>query len=413
MRDYLTELEEQLVELTERGAHRRRRVRADALAVVATLAVVVAVAAIIATVGSGTHRGVPASQRQAAPKVHHRPHVARTITATPASPHVTSGLTPAGGPVPAGFNPESFTAIDEATWWLLGPAPCSSPPCTSIVRTTNAGRSFVGIPAPRTDGVTQLRFADIRDGFAYGPELWATHDGGAHWHRVAIGGSVSDLEASGGWVYALVARGKTARLERADASLDRWSVLPAAGNATGDIWAQGSDVLVEAANSSRQQLMVSHDLGQTFTAYPVPPSVGCQFQEPAGLQEPAGPVVWEHCATGTMSGVWRSPDGGRTFVATAGPHSWPGPELPNSAAFAAASASTAVVGYRQLYRTTNGGASWAPSPTPPEVTWWSYLGFTNSTYGFGLGRVGSSLSSPVRLYSTTDGGRIYRPVPIG
>ncbi len=113
-----------------------------------------------------------------------------TTTTSPASTQTTPAVViPAGGPVPAGFAPSSFTAIGEQTWWLLGNAPCASAPCTSIVRTTNGGVSFVGIPAPRapydppgssqTTGVWQLRFADAVDGFAYDTSLYVTHRGGS------------------------------------------------------------------------------------------------------------------------------------------------------------------------------------------------------------------------------------------
>jgi photosystem II stability/assembly factor-like uncharacterized protein len=82
---------------------------------------------------------------------------------------------------------------------------------------------------------------------------------------------------------------------------------------------------------------------------------------------------------------------------------------PNSAAFAAASSTTAVFGYQQLYRTSDGGGSWAPVG-PPGLTW-SYLGFTDPTHGIGL--AGSSPSeADAHLYYTTDGGASYHLVPI-
>ena len=63
--------------------------------------------------------------------------------------------------------------------------------------------------------------------------------------------------------------------------------------------------------------------------HPAPsPGLPCQFAAPNP------PVVWAHCATGTESGVWRSTDGGANFTAVVS-H---GLQLPNSAAFAAASA---------------------------------------------------------------------------
>jgi photosystem II stability/assembly factor-like uncharacterized protein len=277
------------------------------------------------------------------------------------------------------------------------------------VRTTDGGRSFVGIPAPRTDNVSQLRFADTLDGFAYGPELWVTHDGGGGWHRVRMSGHVRELAASGGYVYAIVTDPSTGvgRLLRSPADTDAWSVLPAAGDALAGLWVHGlgsnPDVLLETASKSGrgEALEVSHDGGASFVQSAAPPNVACQFEEPGP------PVVWAHCATGMLSGVWRSVNGGRSFAAAGSGL----PEQPNSAAFGSASQATAVVGYRQLYRTTDGGASWAPVG-PPGITWWQYLGFTDPTHGVALGYVGSQRPSNERLYYTTDGGASYHLVKI-
>ncbi len=427
MSSYLDEVGTQLESLTERGAHRRWRALmvppaggdgrgprrlADAIACAAVILVTVGVVVVVVSGHTAKPRPTSATrpaQHGSTPR-HPRggSHLERAKPGTAAvSPAVA---TTAGGPVPRGFAPRSFTAISELTWWLLGTAPCSRPPCTSIVRTTNGGRSFVGIPAPRTPlaqaggrvGVSEVRFADSADGFAYSPDLYATHDGGATWHQIDVGGSVSDVAISAGEVYAVVAitgPGTTSRLLRSPVSRDAWTVLPAAGEVAGGLWVHGADLLIQSGNNGR--LLVSHDFGASFSRYRVPsPGLPCQFQEMAPE------VVWEHCATGMMSGVWRSPDGGASLQHVSDAQL---PPQPNSAAFAAASARTAVVGYQQLYRTVDAGAAWTPVG-PPGLNW-VYLGFTDPTHGVGLATSRSSATGE-RLYYTTDAGASYHLVEV-
>ena len=159
-------------------------------------------------------------------------------------------------------------------------------------------------------GVSQLRFADADDGFAFGPDLFVTHDAGATWHQVDVGGAVDDLAIADGEVYAVITPAGNqlaqSRLLRSPISRDQWGVLSAAGDVARGLWVHGSDVLIESNDNGK--LLASHDFGASFNRYPVPsPGLPCQFQEMAPS------VLWEHCATGMMSNVWRSLDGGATF----------------------------------------------------------------------------------------------------
>jgi hypothetical protein len=81
-----------------------------------------------------------------------------------------------------------------------------------MARTDNAGRTWTGVPAPVTGapdgatGVSQVRFLNLQDGWAFGPELWVTHTGGQTWTQVDTQGlRVTDLETVGSRAFALFA----------------------------------------------------------------------------------------------------------------------------------------------------------------------------------------------------------------
>ena len=75
--------------------------------------------------------------------------------------------------------------------------------CTSLAGTSDYGSSWYGVSAPvapgpdGSTGVSQLRFANIRDGWAFGPALYETSGGGWPWHKEdTFGQRVIDVEAA-------------------------------------------------------------------------------------------------------------------------------------------------------------------------------------------------------------------------
>lgn len=361
-----------------------------------------------------------------------------TTTTTSSSVPTTGGPTtvgPAtGGPVPAGFVPSSVTAVSTTTFWVLGQAPCASPPCTSVVRTNDGGAHFVGIPAPRaplaTNGppqyaqdataVSSLRFADDRNGWAFGPALWATHDGGQTWHQVPLPGKVIDLAAAGGQVWALGGDCPPNQgcgsfwLRRSPVGQDQFQPValpvPLTGPAPAPAIAlQGSTVylLVNSASTGgryRSTLLVSGDGGQHFARRQAP----CE-QDLGGSLSAAPDAVWAVCPTGMQSQIWRSTDGGLTFANVRTPTL-----TPNSAQVAPARGGVAVlVTYgTRVWATADGGQSWAQAQIPANLTSTDsavfYVGMSDSSVGFAL------LSGPApntkTLLRSADGGRQWAGV---
>jgi hypothetical protein len=117
----------------------------------------------------------------------------------------TSGTVP-----PGHFQPTSVTFVGTGQGGLVGAVigqagpPCATSDCTSLAGTSNYGASWYGVSAPvapgpsGSSGVSQLRFANLRDGWAFGPALYETTGGGWPWQQVNTDGQrVIDLEASG------------------------------------------------------------------------------------------------------------------------------------------------------------------------------------------------------------------------
>ena len=88
-----------------------------------------------------TQPASPAPPTGSVPSVH---PTSPSPTANPTASASSAQPAPPGatGPVPAGFTVHDLTFVSEDQGWALGTAPCSSKPCTSLVRTSDGGRSW-------------------------------------------------------------------------------------------------------------------------------------------------------------------------------------------------------------------------------------------------------------------------------
>jgi len=120
-----------------------------------------------------------------------------------------------------------------------------------LLRTTDGGRSWRLLPNPpfplpqRFDvtpgqSASTIRFATARVGWAFGPALWVTRDGGLTWRRDTTFGSRSDqavnqiraLETAAGRVWAVVHFGEgngCTALEQASVASGRWTPVKGVG----------------------------------------------------------------------------------------------------------------------------------------------------------------------------------------
>jgi photosystem II stability/assembly factor-like uncharacterized protein len=257
-----------------------------------------------------------------------------------------------------------------------------------------------------------LRFADRDDGFAYLPRVggtfYATHDGGATWHRVPLGAVIA-FTTGGGYASAITVRCAaigncdTPRFRRSPVSSDTWTTSASPftlSEPEADLAAHGSTLWLLAPQGTQHDgLARSTDAGATFST-----TTGPCYADLGGDLEPSSPVVlWAICPTGMLSGAWRSSDAGDSFS------SLKTPELVNSALIAPASDTTAVIAEavnEKLLRTTDAGSNWSTVPKSPENV--SFIGFTDASVGSALAHSGADTV----LWRTTDGGATWVIVPV-
>jgi hypothetical protein len=420
----------------------RRRKLHQALLAASGAVVVVAGAVLIPTLGPGLLSGhsspppavaVPAAPSPATSKPTTSSASATPDTPSPSQPAIGTGLsnTTSGTSPPGNFQPTSITMVGGAVGAVIGqagtPGHCGPPvadDCTSLAGTSTYGRSWYGVSAPITGiprgpvGVSQLRFLNLDDGWAFGPALWETSDGGRHWSAVpTFGLRVVGLEAGGSHAFVLLASCQGNGLAyasdcstfslysiaRGDAALQPVPLRFPPGLAAGGLGTAGhaasASLVIRGDSADVEQGtgylltpagdILSGSVGGGAWTYagkaPCAPGVAAYGGAPLGAQLTTGDgELLLNCASGSGSvqpkQLWKSPDGSH----------WTNVSQPPAAGRARALAATSA---GQVVLATTAGIDYSPD----GITWrrasftggpppggFSYVGMTSATQGVAL-----------------------------
>jgi hypothetical protein len=449
-------------ELITRRA-RRRKVRKLAVTLVSAAAVAAAVAiavpvglnlhlsspsargANVADGGSSTGPGTQSPNGSGSPDK----------TSSPSASATRSATAPSGQahPVPANFQPTSITFVSSQAAWVIGqagtPGTCANKDayiCTSIARTGDAGQTWQGGPAPDTTGpsgatgVSAIRFLNATYGWAFGPELWATGNGGATWSQVGTSGArVTDLETSGGRAYALWANGCPApsggsssafaagctsyTLMTATAGSGHWTPV---GRATSELTNGGAPTSAVLALTGSNGYLLAPDgalysgsIGGTWS------QVGTSACEPGAAQADGLPSaaqlalvnsgqLWIACngtSAGSPPAMYTSDNGGATWTQPPAA-SWSGTDASGvgvTTSLAAAPNGTLTLATTSgIYYLPSSGARWEPSNATGSGApkgGFSYVGMTTDDQGVAV----PADTSLHEIWMTSDGGATWAP----
>ena len=288
------------------------------------------------------------------------------IASAAASSAVPTGPTRLG-PVPGNFRPTSVTFVGPRTGWVIGqaltPGHCASQFCTSVAVTRDAGKTWAGVPAPMAgpadgaSGLSQIRFLDLTDGWAYGPQLFATHTGGRTWAQVDTGGlRVTALETVGDRVFAVWAS-CTGDGPAYAAGCTRFTLYSAP--ATGGAWAPVGAPTTGLTNGTAREateLVLTGSRGYLLAPggalYSGPVDGSGPWTRVSSLVAscPVGPARGNGQPTGALLGAVNARD---LLLACASASSGTNPSVSTQQKF--------------IYSSKNGGVSWEQMATAPAA----------------------------------------------
>jgi hypothetical protein len=391
-------------------APRRRRPARWAPLVAAASVVVVVVSAVAV---EASHHSSPSGQ-----------HPVATIPAGPSPAIATAGptsrpTTPAtaitplvGHPPPAQFVATSLTFATATNAWATGSAPCGASGanlCPVLARSVDGGRSWRVVRWIATTPVTgltidQIRFADASNGWliatsAGGAEvgrLFATHNGGASWHAVALSNAV-DVAAGDGTVW-VTASGATAVLYRAPVGSDSFSkVADSAGTALAVVGDTAYAWRVSTLDTFAARLTVASSSG---VAERTLPCIGADVAFAATSRDAADTVCGSEPGTGNqVKKIYASQDNAKTWSLVG--------QLPDDGYVATVlidgSTLVATGGRMPIDVSRDGGTTWVENfADSADAGGFTDLAFLSSTFGYADGPL------PGQFAVTSDGGLTWQ-----
>ena len=417
-----------------RRKYRRVAVGAGAAAVIVAAAVTVPQVVNLPVLNPTTASGV-ANGRSSPPTP------SASGGATAASSSALPVLPNAPPPVPANFRPSSVTFIGTQTGWVIGqagtPGHCATQYCTSVARTDNAGKTWNGVPAPVTGpadgaaGVSQIRFLDGADGWAFGPQLYATHDGGHSWAQVVTDGlRVTDLETVGDRAFALfasctgtgpafAARCTSYTLYSSPASADNWTPV---GPATSGLAGGAASMVLTGTRGyllAPDRMLYSGPVNGSAPWQQVAP-VPCPVGQPLADGQPTGALLAAAnaanlvltCASSSTPGTQQAK---QIFTSADGGIGWQNagaaPALGLATSVAASPDSTYVLATDQgIDVRPAGSGAWQAATLNGSAPagGFGYVGMTTDAQGIAL----SANPAAGTVWLTFDGGQTWTPSPV-
>ena len=270
---------------------------------------------------------------------------------------------------------------------------------------------------PSTPGLSYLRFASPLDGFAFGSQLWATHDGGATWQHVPLPGTIGDLQTSAGLVYAAVQSQDGVTIYRSLATGGPWTPVPGLpANVSGPVQSPMPVGRITLHGTAAWIILGGRlygtQTGQSWVREPVtcPPSYAMASAAAYSTQQVTLLCAGDPAAGSEGKALYSSGDGGASFSLT---REWAGPgdqfdllAQPTAQHIFLATSSAATM----LDASSDGGRTWGTALYLDDGgLGWSDFGFTTPVQGVAI-EGNLTLGHHSRMYMTWDAGQTWHQI---